>query len=78
MFPNPAEDAVNIAFRTDTLNAVSISIYDLSGRRVARSTFNKVNPVFEEEISIRHLTSGMYILQVKSGKAVVNKKLIKF
>lgn len=78
MFPNPAQDDVNITFRSDTLNSVSISVYDLSGRRIKRTVFNEVNPVFEENINIRSLTPGVYIVQVKSGKAAVNRKLIKF
>ncbi|MEB2778372.1 T9SS type A sorting domain-containing protein, partial [Algoriphagus sp. D3-2-R+10] len=76
MFPNPADSDVNLEVELDQSTNVGIRIFDAVGRLV-----------YEEEgvqsgsstyqINIDHLSPGLYTVQVKTGKLVMNKRLIK-
>lgn len=70
MFPNPAQHQLHVQAPT---NVEQISIYDLSGKRILsrenlRSNF--------ETVSLTALSSGMYMVQIKTARTTTLKKLI--
>ena len=68
VYPNPFTDNLRIE---SLLPIQSIEITDLQGRIVYSEAFS------QSEINLNHLSSGFYILKVKSGKQVFQQKLIK-
>jgi len=69
VYPNPASSGyVNI--RSKVSGAKSISIYDVLGKQVVKTTLNA------ERLDISALHSGIYILKIEQGKASTTKKLV--
>lgn len=59
MFPNPANDVLNLTF-SDAVNK-PYSVYDLMGREVLKGTLNNTN---EAQINVGTLQKGSYVLRV--------------
>jgi fimbrial isopeptide formation D2 family protein len=67
MYPNPAQNLVQFSGAT----IESVSIYDLSGKEVLVN-----NSVLSNNISIEHLTNGLYQAIVTTAKGTHNMKLV--
>jgi len=70
---NPIGNAVEI-FSAKTLSATSISITDMSGKELYAETNQRISGKFSIPVS---LSSGMYILTIKSAEGSTSRKLIK-
>jgi len=68
VYPNPFTDHLHIECSSPIQ---SVEIVDLQGRTVYSQ------PYSQPEIHLNHLTSGFYILKLKSGKQIFQQKLIK-
>jgi hypothetical protein len=67
VFPNPTSDVVNVSFETMNSGEVQIRLVDVQGREI-RVVNEKVNGnTYQKAISVKALSSGMYILEVQSG-----------
>lgn len=67
LFPNPATDFVS--FKTDS-KINSVSVVDLTGRNV--------NVKFENnKVDVRNLSSGTYILNIKTEDGILTEKFVK-
>lgn len=69
--PNPFSDVINISVN-QTENP-KICIYNISGVEVYNSELHNQ----DLKIDSSHLPAGVYIIEIKSGLQIVNKKLIK-
>ncbi|RAI91695.1 T9SS type A sorting domain-containing protein, partial [Algoriphagus yeomjeoni] len=76
MFPNPAESAVTIEVELEQSMNVGIRIYDAVGRLVFEDE-RVQNGISKHQITIDHLSPGLYTVQLKTGKLIMNKRLIK-
>lgn len=72
--PNPATTEVNIDLSQVTMRPDHIHIYDLQGRQVYY--MNNITPSSRVSIPTEELSSGMYNVQIRLEKGMVNKKLI--
>ena len=75
VYPNPNNGAFNIKLNTGSTNDVSITVFDIRGRRV----FNKIYSSsinFNETINLGSVESGMYMLQVSDGVNKQTKKIV--
>lgn len=71
IYPNPAENQVNIQSSRDI---DSIVIYDLSGREVMRQNMNGKT----QNVNIQALSAGTYLVQIfNKGKLLKSDKIIK-
>lgn len=76
IYPNPANDALNIAVETNYSDNFLISIFDLQGNLVKQ--FNQIfksNYLYTENVT--DLKSGLYFLEIKGNKQVIRQKLLK-
>jgi hypothetical protein len=69
IYPNPAIDAVTIDFKGVMFDC---SIYNNLGQLV----IEKSNSQDLTSINLENIAKGVYILQIKYGKEIVNKKLV--
>ncbi|MDR1975100.1 MAG: M6 family metalloprotease domain-containing protein [Bacteroidales bacterium] len=65
VFPNPAKDKITIKSEAQIQEVV---LFNLMGKRVRKSNNN--------EISVRELPEGTYLLQVKTATEVIARKII--
>ena len=71
VYPNPAEDQLNIQFSQVLLLDASFNIYDLTGKLVF-STQLKAG-VEKSEVTGFDLSNGMYIYKVSSGEEILQQ-----
>ena len=69
-YPVPVKSVLNISIKNNT-KIQSVEIYDLNGRQVFNSNQNS------NQIDISHLSSGTYLVSVKTSKGIHNEKIIK-
>ncbi|MBC8753393.1 T9SS type A sorting domain-containing protein [Kordia sp. YSTF-M3] len=69
LYPNPSKGILNI--QTNTIDSVSVSIYDILGKEVL--TADRIN----NTIDISNLKNGMYIVKMTMNDISITKKIIK-
>lgn len=67
IFPNPADEILNISFHTSSSHQYNYVVYDLSGRNVLNGTINNVNGNNIYKLNLNELISGYYIIQLLSN-----------
>lgn len=72
--PNPFSSLITVSFAEEITERVSISIYDLYGRKVYNSTFNAAQEII---IELGKIHSGLFLLRVNTGEKTLTKKMIK-
>lgn len=73
IYPNPgARDNIFVESRDDLANA-EITVYDLSGRIM---TFQKQDMKSRVKIPVRNLSSGKYIVRIKSSGVDVTRQIV--
>lgn len=75
VYPNPSEGVFNVAFQSIDGGPVAIEVYNIQGRRVYQKEFEGATDI-EHQIQLEHAESGLYILRIKNGVQILNKKLI--
>ncbi len=73
IYPNPADNFLNIQIDNRNYNYLKIRIMDLDGRCVIRSEFNTNNTT----IDVSALNQGIYILEIIEQSKIYRKKFIK-
>jgi len=69
VYPNPAQDVIHIAFSGQPEGVVETRLFTLQGRPVDHRTFGMTNSNFS--LSMEHLPSGMYFLQIHIGRQLI-------
>ena len=72
VWPNPAQDVVNISIADAVSNNASVVIYDVQGRNVKQAALTGS----ENTINVQDLTSGVYFVNVTNGVKKDTKKLV--
>jgi hypothetical protein len=69
---NPIVDILKVSAPQAT-SAISVSVFDLSGKKVAASKSNDTNA----KISLSHVPSGVYLVKITDGVSSCNQKIVK-
>ena len=77
VYPNPAVDYVVLSLENSRSEDVEVTIFDSSGRKQQQTRFAKSGRAFREQIDIRTLPHGLYLLNVRQGSARAVKKIIR-
>jgi len=80
--PNPTRGGVHLAFTMPTADRVSLSLYDVAGRRI-RSLFDGTKEAGEHQqyVDLRagtgaRLASGLYLVRLEAGGLVRTRRLV--
>ena len=71
IYPNPANNTLQLNTQDKTIN--QINIYALTGSKVVQLDVDTVSPT----VDVSNLASGVYFIQLYSGKNVALKKFVK-
>ncbi|PPK88509.1 putative secreted protein (Por secretion system target) [Neolewinella xylanilytica] len=77
VYPVPAREAVTLQLTSPYTGEVSVSIYDVNGRRVSSRNLQKVADVHTEQFELGTLPAGMYRLTVREGTEVTVSTFVK-
>jgi hypothetical protein len=76
IFPNPAIDLVTIFLESDSAGKGSVEIYNLAGQRVySRDDLNMNSGLDTVNISVDHLSSGIYMVKVIANQNIKTARL---
>lgn len=76
VFPNPASDYITISFNNLVQGDVNMYITDLTGKRVKTISKDITTGMYNTNLTVSDLASGMYMLNVQNGKSVQTTKFI--
>jgi hypothetical protein len=74
LYPNPAYDHVQILFRSQPEETVTVKVYDLNGRIIDIRSAHSPEPNIRLDTSL--LIRGMYVLRIDYSEGTVFKKLL--
>ncbi|MGM0582048.1 MAG: T9SS type A sorting domain-containing protein [Bacteroidota bacterium] len=72
LYPNPVIDVLKID--TDNIKEIEITIYTLSGKFMDKENLSSSD---EGAIDMSKFSKGTYLIQLKSGKGTITKRIIK-
>jgi len=76
IFPIPTSGKINIQFGNQLANNTQLSVIDITGKIVFKSTIESVNANQTIELDLSSLLPGVYNIQVKNSSQVMNKVII--
>lgn len=73
LYPNPASSVVNIT-NSENMLVKQVTIYDVAGKLLRTQSFNNETEI---QLNVANLTSGTYLLHLKTETGTAVKKLVK-
>lgn len=73
LYPNPANERLNIDLQSAYSGVVEINMLDLSGRKVYSKSYNKNGFQFNETINTTNLSNGLYVIRITQGQSETSK-----
>ena len=73
VYPNPANDVINIDLKAISLENTTIEMYDAIGKLVMNQKLSSVNSV----VSIADLSKGIYTIRIIANGQQLVKRIIK-
>lgn len=77
IYPNPVSDLLEIIIQGLPIGNITIQITDMSGNEVFQNTIVSHQSQQHQTISLKHLATGLYTLQVLSNQKIVYNAAIK-
>ena len=77
MYPNPADNRLNVELENNYLGPVNLQLYDLRGSLIKSETYLKTTTRMDRSVDVQQIKSGLYLMQVQlDGKAVWDRLII--
>jgi hypothetical protein len=76
LYPNPAQNLVNISFRAPQANMLKVSIVTISGMLVYSNNIDNFSGTYSEAINVSGMARGVYFLNLLSDQGNLVKKLV--
>jgi subtilisin-like proprotein convertase family protein len=76
MYPNPNKGQFNIQFSSQSDNDVKVLVHDLLGRKIFENKYKKNSSSFNQNIQLKNITSGFYLLTVIDGERKEERKIM--
>jgi len=75
LFPNPNNGNFNIKFNSSSGNEISVAVHDIRGREIFNQGYQNTG-MFEQNIQLSSVQSGVYVITVKDGERKEVKKIV--
>ena len=76
VYPNPANDLINLVFGDKIKGQVNLIITDLAGRKIYSADFRNLNSGQMQSISSADFEEGMYLMHLQSGEKSNTMKIV--
>jgi len=74
LYPNPVSDELTVSFLSLPKSGGEVIVTDILGKELVKGILDKSKS--SQTISMREFNDGMYLLQIRLGSEIVNKKFI--
>ena len=75
LYPNPTTDQVRIEFDVPNESNAEVSVFNMNGKLIRTLDLNVVQGAITQDIQLYDIPSGMYVVKIKVGQNVINRKL---
>lgn len=76
VYPNPAREEVQVSWRTDGMDPIGIRLYNSLGQAVSEATIPQPQATGAYTFSLRQLSKGLYLLEVRQGERLSLVRLV--
>ena len=76
IYPNPANNVINIEFLVNTLSDLSICIYNFIGENILLDNINSFSGKYYKQYDLSSYSKGIYHIEIRTDQGIINKKLI--
>jgi hypothetical protein len=76
IYPNPADDQINIELSLETPSDVEVSIMQVSGQELSKRTFSSISGEQILPINLMLLNDGVYLVKVKTNQGIRLEKVV--
>ena len=77
LFPNPSSEKVTVSFHQEKKSDVIIQIFDAAGKNTHSVALSQVEAgQYQQEIPLKGLSKGVYIVKCMTGQKVFTQKLV--
>lgn len=76
IWPNPANDVLNISLRSDSGEDTFVTLYDVQGKRVLSQKLEEINGYIEGSLNINGINEGLYMVNINQGAKQSTKKVV--
>ncbi|MBE9491303.1 MAG: T9SS type A sorting domain-containing protein, partial [Bacteroidetes bacterium] len=76
IYPNPAQDMLNISFSSNNLQSFEIKLMNITGKLVYAQNYTDHSGNFNKNINLSNLAKGVYILNLNSATGTLTKKVV--
>ena len=76
IYPNPANEQINILFRCDLETEVYISILNIYGKIINREKLTNIYPGFTKTTDLSQFSKGVYYIKIRYDKGVLIRKIV--
>ncbi|HMR47015.1 MAG TPA: T9SS type A sorting domain-containing protein [Bacteroidia bacterium] len=77
VYPNPANDLVNISYQSDDKELIKMSLMDYSGKLIYIQNIQSGSGMNNYSLDVSKFAPGVYMLNIQSKNGNVQRKLIK-
>lgn len=67
LFPNPAQDLLNVRWDSRTYGELTLTIIDHLGKTVRQETLSKGASALEHQVNVQSLAEGVYLVRIQQG-----------
>ncbi len=75
IYPNPNNGNFNIQFNSDSGNEIKVGVHDIRGRLIFEKSYQNTS-VFSENLQMKNVQAGIYIVTVQDGDKKEVKKIV--
>lgn len=75
IYPNPNNGNFNIQFNSNSGNEIKINVHDIRGREIYSKSYTN-NGLFNENLQLSNVQSGVYLVTVQDGSKKEVKKIV--
>ena len=75
VYPNPANNVINVDLFADTEENIQIDLYDVVGKKLYSTTKQQFFGEHQERISVSGYAKGLYMLRINTSKGTVVRKV---
>lgn len=76
VFPNPANNVLNVSFEFDHADYADVQIFNVTGQMVYSNVYSELNGIFTTSIDLSNFVNGPYIIKVTNGIDSYTKQFI--
>lgn len=75
IYPNPNNGNFNIQFTSNSSNEINVGVHDMRGREIFTKKYSN-NGLFNENLQLSNVQSGIYLVTIQDGSSKVSKKIV--